>query len=852
MPTYSCEKCGRIFKQKSHFTDHQKKKIDCSGTVIINEVIEKKVEQKVKEAIRVLNPYGELELPADPEQRRACLQNYFEAIHNLLWYRVGLTPERALEHLTFFFAYRLIETQADALGLPQECRWSYLASIKNENDMYEVMKKGCIAFQKNSTTKPFFKKPEIDKVDVLYEIIQQINRIPIKALQESDTFGDIFEYMLGRGMSSMTDEGQYFTNRSICKLAFKLAYAIKKTLKRPDGSLCTFADWFCGTGGFPAEYVKGVKEHLGDVDWKKESTSIYCQDMNLSSITTTLLNLLILTGFPFSNKTIRNGNSFTDPIVLGANAPFQGLTVDYCFINPPYTSDKTKGKEFKFTYSKKVKNETGKLVKQYTVNSEIQSIGIEDDDKVSAGIQLAMSTLNNEGICCIVLSQGFFFGSLKKTIELRKKLAEEYKILYVVDIAAGSFTQTKTKTSMLVFQKGVGPTETIQFLDMNETVLAEVSLEDIRAKQYSLSYNQYITQDTVELEGFTHHALKDICSLKQGTMITKANLKDGQYPVIGGGLSPMGHHCEFNREANTILVSKSGENAGAISRYPVPVWASDCFSVESNSKDLLNEYLYHILKSIEPKIRALRSGTGQPHVYPSTIEHLTIPIPSIETQRQIVEAIDGWSKLAHHEEEGLKMLEAQVLYSVKQLGKGHPRIKVRDVLTKVKGGKTNSTDASGTGEYPFYGCTAVVPTNTHSSFDFEGDEYLLFAKSGGNAKTRVGDSLGIGKFHYVRGKSAGNIAIYQYTVSKEIATTQYVYYLLRSKLEEIQMLADYTTGNGNINVELLYDTIQLALPSLKDQLSLQPEFDEILNKQQKILHYKRKAQEAILLLIPTK
>jgi restriction endonuclease S subunit/type I restriction-modification system DNA methylase subunit len=802
-----------------------------------------------KESNLTMNPYSELLLPSDPDQRRLYLQNYFEAIHNLLWDRANLSPERALEHLTFFFAYRLIETQADALGLPQECRWSYIAAIKNENDMYEVMKKGCVAFQKNSTTKPFFKKPEIDKAEVLYEMIQQINRIPFHVLQESDTLGDIFEFMLGRGMSTLFDDAQYFTNRAICKLAFKLAYGIKKTLRRPDSSLCTVADWFCGTGGFPAEYVKGVKENLGTIDWKHEQNAVYCQDVNISNISITLLNLLIVTGFPFSSKTIRSCNSFVDPITLGPNAPFKGIAIDYCFLSPPFTDDKSKGKEYKFTYAKKIKDQTGKTVKQFTVNSEIQSIGIEDDDKASASVQLAMSTLADEGVCCILLPQGFFFGTMKKTIELRKKLAEEYKIHYVVDLSSLS---TSTKTSMLVFQKGVGPTDTIRFLDMQENTRVQVNLDTIRAKQYSLAYNQYIAQETVEVQGFTTFLLKDVCVCKRGKMITKANLKEGTVPVIGGGLSPMGYHCESNREANTILISQSGENAGAISRYPVPVWASDCFSVESKSENLLNEYLYHILKSIEPSIRALRNGTGQPHVYPSSIEHLSIPVPSVNQQKEIIVAIDGWSNLARHEEEALKMLETQMLYTVKHLGKGHPRIKMREVLTKIKSGKTNSTDASGTGEYPFYGCTAIVPTNTHNSYDFEGDEYLLFAKSGGNAKTRVGESLGIGKFHYVRGKTAGNIAVFQYTVSKDLATTQYVYYLLRSKLEEIQMLADYTTGNGNINVELMYDAIQLALPPLEDQQSLQPEFDEILHKQQKSIYYKRKAQEAIQQFIPTK
>lgn len=641
MPTYTCEKCGRIFKQKSGYTDHQNKKTDC----IANSAIGTLVEKKVKEALVALTPYSELVLPTEEIARKAVLQAYFENIHNLLWARSGLSPEKSIEHLTFFFAYRLIEDHVETLGLPKECRWSSLAALKNGNDVFEMLKNGWRAFQRNAVTAPFFKKPEIDKAELLYDIVQQMNRFRLADLRESDTLSDLYEYLLGRGMSTMADTGQYYTGRDICALAFRLAHGIKKSVRRADGTLCTFADWFCGTGGFPAAYIKGLKALGEKVDWETESSSISCQDMSISSITATMLNLLILTGTPFSETSVRSGNSFTDPITIGPSAPFAGVGVDYLFTNPPYGGDKTAGKEFKFKYSAKAA-EGGK---RYFVNAEIRSIGVEDDDKVSAGVQLSMATLADGGVCCIVLPQGFFFGASKKAVELRRRLAEEYNIRYVVDIAAGAFLNTGTKTSLLVFQKGVGATETVQFLDMSEKVLAAATLAEVAAKRYSLNYKQYLPQELVEREGFT-------------------------------------------------------------------------------------------------------------------------------------------------------------------------MVKLGDIIEKTKSGKTNSTSITNSGEYPFYGCTAKVPTGTHNSYDFEGDDYLLFAKSGGNAKTRTGENLGIGKFHHIKGKTAGNIAVYQYKIKDTTKVLyRYLYYILKTKLFEIQKLADYTTGNGNINIETMYNTIQIPLPSLERQ-----------------------------------
>ena len=89
------------------------KKNDCAPSSSVDEIIE----AKVKEAVRtIVNP--------NPEITKETLPGFFERLHNLLRNAAGSDPIRALENMTFFFAYRLIEIQADALSLPQECRWS--------------------------------------------------------------------------------------------------------------------------------------------------------------------------------------------------------------------------------------------------------------------------------------------------------------------------------------------------------------------------------------------------------------------------------------------------------------------------------------------------------------------------------------------------------------------------------------------------------------------------------------------------------------------------------------------------------------------------------------------------------
>jgi restriction endonuclease S subunit/type I restriction-modification system DNA methylase subunit len=828
MPLYVCPKCGKRFKQKSHWDDHKAKKFDCGQSTMINEIIQLKVEEKVKEVVKATQQ--------KPDITSENLASFFEDLHNLLWSRAGLPPQTALEHLTFFFAYRLIEQQADALNLPQECRWSYIANLKNENDLFETIKKGVASFRAKPKTKSFFKPHEIQKADVVFEIVQQINRISLNTLQETDTLGDIFEYMLGRGMSTMSDEGQYFTNRQICRLAFKLAHSIKKNLRRSDGSLCTFADWFCGTGGFTEAYVRGVNTNLRDVNWKKDGGAIYCQDMNTSSITTTLLNLLIHTGTAFSTEKIRSSNSFADPIIYGSGAPFKELTIDYCFMNPPYGGDKSKGKEYKFAYSKKIKADDGSSSKKYLVNEEIKSIGIEDDDKVSAGVQLGMATLSVDGgVCAIVLPQGFFFGATKKCVELRKKIVEEYKIHFVVDIASGSFLNTGTKTSMIVFQKGVGSTDKVSFIGMDENLLVEASLEDLRGKNYSLNYKQYLPQSVVEVDGFEMVKLGDILEFqkKPGKLGSADGKEIGKFPFYTCGQKKMYvDTCEFTKTC--LIVNRGGmmnvrvDKNFSISHDDIHVLSW----IDGKTCETTVLYVAYYLQANMKLLTDGMNGTTLKHLNKSYLDEIQIPIPSLETQQQIVEAIDGWAKLAQHEEAALKMLEKQVMFYVKEMGKGKELVKLGDVCEFKRGKMITKKDLI-EGEFPVIG-GGLSPMGYHNESNREAYTPLISQS----------------------GENAGHVSRYTnkvwasdcFSVTSTHMNNDLLYYSLLLIQADISFLK---TGTGQPHIyPSSIESLVVPLPSLAEQQTLQADFDEIRHKYEKIAQYKSKAQEAINRLIP--
>lgn len=797
----------------------------------MEEPIRKKIiKKKVVESLTIPSEF--IKLTGDKDKDKAINQAYFESIHNLLWNAAGLNADKAMEHMNLFFAYRLIEPQLEKIGVfPKECRWSYISSLTSVSDIYNALKEGYKVFTNNEKTNPFFYfKIEIKKETIVADMIKQVNRISDEDIHKSDILGSIFEYMIGRGMSTMADEGQYFTHRKVCELAFKLCYNIKKNLRRDDGTLCTFADWFCGTGGFASEYVKGVNKILKhDINWLKDMESVYCIDKNSNSISNTLLNLLICTGVPFNRKKIIQHDSFHESITRGAGALFEELTIDYCFMNPPYGGDKTKGKEYKFKYTNGKKGTDKKVL----VNKDIESIGIEDDDKVSAGVQLGMATLSKDGVCALVLPQGFFFGASKKSVELRKKLIEEYNVHYVVDIPSGLFENTATKTSMIVFQAG-SQTKNIKFIDMNQTLLVEATLEQIQSKNYGLNYKQYIKQEDKVIEGFEMVKLGDICEWQMGKRIVKEQVESGNIPVYGGGgitfhtniSNRTGINCKISREgmseANCVIII-NGEYYQNSQGMTV---------ISKDTDKLLNSYLWNWLVVNKNKVYDCGHGTAQKAIQMHMLNDIQIPIPSIEKQQHIVDSIDGWAQLAQQEEESLKLLEKLMMFEVMEMGIGKERVKLGDVC-EIESGTYITKKTATEGVFPVYGGGDISCRISN----FNRESKFVIAKDG-VSETCV---------RYVPGKFFLNHHGWTFAC-KDTVLYSYLGYWLLNNQKSVYELATGTAQKG-INQVSFYG-LEIPLPPITEQQTLQTDFDEIQHKYAKIAYYKAKAQEAIEKHIP--
>ena len=158
----------------------------------------------------------------------------------------------------------------------------------------------------------------------------------------------------------------------------------------------------------------------------------------------------------------------------------------------------------------------------------------------------------------------------------------------------------------------------------------------------------------------------EVCSIRKGTTITKNEVIEGNVPVIAGGREPAYYHNVSNRKPPVITVSASG-TAGYVNFFVEPIFASDSFTIEPVDPQRVNIfYLYITLKRQQRKLYALRKGVSPPHVYPSDVSLIKIPLPSIEEQKEIVSIISTWDNAISLVEELINLKELRNKYLIKK------------------------------------------------------------------------------------------------------------------------------------------------------------------------------------------
>ncbi|WQZ88156.1 restriction endonuclease subunit S [Helicobacter pylori] len=152
---------------------------------------------------------------------------------------------------------------------------------------------------------------------------------------------------------------------------------------------------------------------------------------------------------------------------------------------------------------------------------------------------------------------------------------------------------------------------------------------------------------TLAPKGVEFRKLGEVINIFKGKQLNKELLLDyGEYPVMNGGIHASGYWSEYNTDCPKIIISQGGASAGYVNYMTSKFWAgAHCYAIELNSEKLNYKFLYYFLKNSQTILMKSQFGAGIPALNKADIETLTIPIPPLEIQQEIVKILDQFSLL---------------------------------------------------------------------------------------------------------------------------------------------------------------------------------------------------------------
>ena len=405
------------------------------------------------------------------------LKNKIDNLWEIFW-TGGLTnPLDVIEQMTYLMFIRDLDDvdnlrakEAVMLGLPHksmfdgeiqigersingnQLKWSVFHDFPAEK-MYSTVQEWVFPFIKNFHGNKesayakymgdaIFKIPTplmLDKVvtamDGIYEQMEQV--------KESDTRGDIYEYLLSK-LATAGVNGQFRTPRHIIRMI------VDMMRPRPDDVIC---DPACGTSGFLVASSEYLRENCKqEVFFNRQNKEHYMNhmfhgfDMDRTMLRIGAMNMMT---HGVDNPVIEYRDSLSDQnpdkekySLILANPPFKG-SLDYDIVATDLLKVcKTKKTELLF-------------------------------------LALFLRMLKTGGRCACIVPDGVLFGSSKAHKSIRKELVENNRLEAVISMPSGVFKPyAGVSTAVLIFTKtGHGGTDKVWFYDMKADGL---SLDDKR------------------------------------------------------------------------------------------------------------------------------------------------------------------------------------------------------------------------------------------------------------------------------------------------------------------------------------------------------------------------------------
>ncbi|MHB1592002.1 MAG: N-6 DNA methylase, partial [Sulfuricella sp.] len=499
--------------------------------------------------------------------------------------------------------------------------------------------------------------------ETLRAFLKEINGF---TYDHSERLGDAFEYLLSV-LGSQGDAGQFRTPRHIIDFMVEIIDPKKNE---------SILDPACGTAGFLISAWKHIlkhntKERSGDLLTPDErqylAANIHGYDISPDMVRLSLVNLYL--------------HGFTDPHIVEYDTLTSeekwNETADIILANPPFMSPKGGIKPHK----------------RFSVQATRSEVLFVD---------YMAEHLSPQGRAAIVVPEGIIFQSGTAYKKLREMLVKN-SLVAVVSLPAGVFNPySGVKTSILILDKRLAKTaDSVLFVkvendgfnlgaqrravtgsglpeaqrhlreffanpDAFENAAMAQKVERARIGEngeWNLSGDRYAVSDARQSH-FDLFKLSDVCELIGGSTPSKSEpafwtegtIKWISSKHISDFRRVIGHELITQRavdesstkvapKGSTILITRV-----SVGKY---AWADDDYAINQDLTALISRdknkldpgYLFHIAGHLAEVVEKNAQGIGVRGVTRSFLSDLTIPLPPLAIQQEIVAEIEGYQKI---------------------------------------------------------------------------------------------------------------------------------------------------------------------------------------------------------------
>ena len=257
------------------------------------------------------------------------------------------------------------------------------------------------------------------------------------------------------------------------------------------------------------------------------------------------------------------------------------------------------------------------------------------------------------------------------------------------------------------------------------------------------------------------------------------------------------------------------------------VTADNRIAISNDMSILDTKFLYYVLINKLDEISSFYRGSGIKHPSMAKVLDLSIPVPPLEVQKEIVGMLNSFTELEAELEAELTKRKQQYehyrdhLLSFENIAGEGGQVEWLTLgdIAEIGTGSSNTEDAVEDGQYPFF----VRSQEPLLKDSYEFDETAIIT---------AGDGVGVGKvFHFVDGKYALHQRAYRIHPTRQDVNAKYLFQLMRAKFYDYISKKGFHSSVSSIRKPMLINfPVPLPKPEIQERIVyVLDNFDAVCN-----------------------